>query len=146
MARTASADAPCHCRVREAAPLSYGQCCQPWHQGLAEGRHAPTPEALMRSRYSAYALAQTNDAFGRSLLSYLLATWHTGTKPGEMELQPLQWTGLELLHAQTDGDAGVVEFIAHHKLNGKGVRMHETSRFLRVNGAWKYLDGDVSED
>ena len=146
MARTASADAPCPCRVREAAPLSYGQCCQPWHLGLAEGRHAPTPEALMRSRYSAYALAQTNDAFGRSLLSYLLATWHTGTKPGEMELQPLQWTGLELLHAQTEGDAGVVEFIAHHKLNGKGVRMHETSRFLRVNGAWKYLDGDVSED
>jgi SEC-C motif domain protein len=143
--RLHDSDRPCPCRQRQAQPVPYAQCCQPWHEGLALGRHAPEPEALMRSRYSAYALAQRNDAQGQAMLGYLLGTWHTGTSPGELELAPLQWVGLEVLHTQTEGDAGVVEFVAHHKLNGRAVRMHETSRFLRVQGAWKYLDGDVSE-
>ena len=139
-----SSDSDCPCRAREIAPLNYGRCCQPWHLGLASAVHAPTAQALMRSRYSAYALAKTNDEFGRSMLRYLLGTWHMSTCPGEgeLELGPTQWTGLEVLHDEESGDAAVVEFKAHFKVNGKAELMHETSRFVRLNGAWKYIDGN----
>jgi SEC-C motif domain protein len=98
----------------------------------------------MRSRYSAYALAKRNDQEGHAMLRYLLATWHISTSPGEIELGPTQWMGLEVLYAQEVMDAAVVEFIAHCKVNGKAEKMHEISRFVRVDGAWKYIDGDVT--
>jgi SEC-C motif-containing protein len=114
---------------------TYADCCGVWHGGLALGDHAPTPEALMRSRYSAYVLG---------LIDYLLATWHPSTAPGELELPPIKWLGLEVRHAEMAGDAGVVEFVARCKDNGRAERMHETSRFVRQQGRWLYIDGDVA--
>ena len=127
------ARAACPCDSGE----TYGNCCGPWHAGLAEGVYAPTPEALMRSRYSAYVLG---------LIDYLLATWHPSTSPGELELPPLKWLGLEVRHAQATGDAGVVEFVARYRENGRGGRMHETSRFVREDGRWYYIDGVMAQD
>jgi SEC-C motif-containing protein len=126
------AHAPCPC----GAGQPYVDCCGAWHAGLAEGVHAPTPEALMRSRYSAYVLG---------LIDYLLATWHPSTAPGELELPPLKWLGLELRHAQATGDAGVVEFVARCRDGGQAQRLHETSRFVREEGRWYYIDGQMAE-
>ena len=126
------AHAPCPCESGQ----SYAACCGPWHTGLAEGLHAPTPEALMRSRYSAYVLG---------LIDYLLATWHPSTAPGELELPPVKWLGLEVRHAQADGDAGVVEFVARCREGGRAQRLHETSRFVRQGGRWYYIDGQMTE-
>jgi SEC-C motif-containing protein len=42
-----------------------------------------------------------------------------------------------------DADHGTVEFVARSKLGGRAHRLHETSRFLRENGAWFYVDGDL---
>jgi SEC-C motif domain protein len=134
-------DMPCPCRAREAAPVRYADCCGRWHEGLARGEHAPTPEALMRSRYSAYALLQGRGPASPATRAYLMQTWHASSAPGELELGPLQWTGLEILHEETRGDAGVVEFVAHHKVNGRAATMHEVSRFVREGGAWRYVDG-----
>lgn len=114
----------------------YGACCGPWHTGYAAGQQAPTPEALMRSRYSAYVLG---------LIDYLLATWHPSTSPGELELSPVKWLGLEVRHAQATGDAGVVEFVARYRENGRGVRLHEVSRFVREDGRWLYIDEQMQE-
>jgi len=100
----------------------------------------------MRSRYSAYALLQGRGVAPRSLHEYLLQTWHPSTAPGELELGPLQWTGLDVLHQQASDDAAVVEFVAHHKLNGRAGRLHEVSRFVREAGPWLYVDGVVSPD
>ena len=111
-------------------------CCGVWHSGLALGTYAPTPEALMRSRYSAYVLG---------LIDYLMATWHPSTAPGDLELQPVKWLGLEVRHAATTGDAGVVEFVARCRVNGRAERMHETSRFVREAGHWYYIDGQFTE-
>jgi SEC-C motif-containing protein len=116
-------------------------CCGRWHEGRALGEHAPTPESLMRSRYSAYALAQGRGPAPPSLLEYLLQTWHPSTAPGDLELAPMQWTGLEVLHRESRDDAGVVEFVAHHKVNGRAGQLHEVSRFVREAGAWLYVDG-----
>ena len=86
----------------------------------------------MRSRYSAYVLG---------LIDYLVATWHPSTAPGDLELQPVKWLGLEVRHAAGGGDAGVVEFVARCKVNGRAERMHELSRFVREQGRWYYIDG-----
>lgn len=123
---------PCPCS--SGAP--YSVCCGPWHAGLPEGVFAPTPEALMRSRYTAYALG---------LIDYLLATWHPSTAPGELELAPVKWLGLDVLQAQASGDAGVVEFVARCRDAGRAQRMHEISRFVRHGQRWYYIDGQIIE-
>ncbi|MES2948050.1 MAG: YchJ family protein [Pseudomonadota bacterium] len=116
--------------------LELAACCGLWHSGLPAGVHAPTPEALMRSRYSAYVLG---------LIDYLMATWHPSTAPGDLELQPIKWLGLEVIHAESGADVGVVEFVARCKVNGRAERMHELSRFVRENGRWYYIDGQAPQ-
>ena len=122
----------CPCRGPDAA-TPYAQCCGPAHAGTP----APTPEALMRSRYSAYVLG---------LIDHLLATWHPSTAPGDLELGPTKWLGLEVLNSQEQGDAGVVEFVATFKVSGRLQRLHEISRFVREDGRWLYIDGQQLED
>jgi len=117
--------------------LELAACCGQWHNGLAAGVYAPTPEALMRSRYSAYVLG---------LIDYLVATWHGSTAPGDLELQPVKWLSLEVRHAESSGDVGVVEFVARYKVNGRAERMHELSRFVREQGRWYYIDGQVPQE
>jgi len=129
-----SAHAACPC---DSGQL-YVDCCGPWHAGLraTPGVFAPTPEALMRSRYSAYGLG---------LIDYLLATWHPSTSPGELELPPVKWLGLEVRQAAMTGDVGVVEFVARCRDSSGAQRMHETSRFVREDGRWLYIDGVVDQ-
>jgi SEC-C motif-containing protein len=86
----------------------------------------------MRSRYSAYALG---------LHPYLLDTWHPSTAPGELDTYPIKWLGLEVLHAHHSADAGVVEFVAKCKVNGRAQTMHELSRFIKEQGRWYYIYG-----
>jgi SEC-C motif-containing protein len=126
--RLFSAQMPCPC----GSDKPYADCCGPYH----DGEPAPTPEALMRSRYSAYVLGH---------LEYLLATWHPSTAPGELELSPIKWLSLEVRHAESSADAGVVEFVALYRVNGKAERMHETSRFVREGGRWFYIDGQFPD-
>lgn len=124
---------PCPC----GSDLPYANCCQRWHDGLAGDVHPPTPEALMRSRYSAYVVGR---------IDYLLATWHPSTAPGELELSPVKWLGLEVRHAEQAGDAGVVEFVALCRVNGRARRMHEISHFTRQDGRWLYIDGTMVDE
>jgi SEC-C motif-containing protein len=91
----------------------------------------------MRSRYSAYV---------HGLTDYLIATWHPGTRPSALEASPpgLRWLGLEVRrHAIQDGDHSTVEFVARSKLGGRAQRLHEISRFVREQGHWYYVDGDL---
>lgn len=91
----------------------------------------------MRSRYSAYVAG---------LIDYLLATWHPSTSPGDLELPPVKWLGLDVRYAETDGDAGIVEFVARCRVSGRAQRLHETSRFVRQEGRWYYIDGQMVND
>jgi SEC-C motif domain protein len=91
----------------------------------------------MRSRYSACVLG---------LHEYLLATWHSSTRPAALEADPpgLKWLGLEVRRHRPQGeDHASVEFIARSKLGGRAQRLHETSRFVREDGRWFYVDGDL---
>jgi SEC-C motif-containing protein len=121
---------PCPCGSR----LAYERCCQRWHDGEA----APDAEALMRSRYVAYVLG---------LEVYLLATWHPGTRPAELSPGALQrrWLGLKVLrHDPLEPGGAVVEFIARYKSGGRAHELRETSRFVREDGRWLYVDGDIA--
>jgi SEC-C motif-containing protein len=90
----------------------------------------------MRSRYSAFVLGDT---------AYLLRTWHPSTRPASLELEVgSQWLGLEIRrHAVTGEHSAEVEFVARFRVGGRAVRQHERSRFVREDGAWFYVDGDV---
>ncbi len=121
---------PCPCGRGPA----YGQCCGRYHAGEA----APDAEALMRSRYSAYAAGNAD---------YLLASWHPDTRPQELSLadapgQRTQWLGLDVKrHRVIDADTAEVAFVARYRIGGgRAVRMAEHSRFVREDGRWYYLD------
>lgn len=122
----------------------YGACCGPLHAGR---REAPTAEALMRSRFSAFA---ADDA------AYLLRTWHPSTRPAELELDAsILWQRLEILDAQGGpfDDAARVRFAAHYRSRPgtppedrvRGVQ-REDSGFLREGGRWFYVDGVAGRD
>lgn len=94
----------------------------------------------MRSRYSAYVTRNR---------AYLEATWHADTRPANLDLEsaPLpRWTGLNIVDTSRGGagdSEGTVEFVARYKLNGRAHRIHEISRFVRVDGRWLYLAGEL---
>lgn len=92
----------------------------------------------MRSRYSAFALGNSE---------YLLHSWHSSTRPAELELDAdTQWLRLTV-EASTAGGPfdreGTVTFTAIGRERGQRFELHEHSRFVRENGAWVYLDGTV---
>lgn len=117
---------------------NYQDCCQPRHDGT---QPAPTPEALMRSRYSAYVL---------ELWRYLYNSWDPQTRPTRKSLsksESTDWQGLEIVSTTEGGamhDAGTVEFKAFWKdQTGEIHSLHERSRFRRDGGKWVYIDGDI---
>ena len=122
---------PCPCGSGQ----RYAACCGPLHAGE---RPAASAEALMRSRYSAYVL---------KLADYLLATWHPSTRPSELDLaaDDSKWLGLDVKrHDVQDDDRAMVEFVARYRIAGRGHRLHELSRFVREEGRWFYVDGELS--
>ena len=121
---------PCPC----GSGTAYGGCCGPLHDGTP----APTAEALMRSRYSAYAVGD---------LDHLFRTWHPRTRPAGLGPAPgLAWVGLEVLRTVAGGaedETGVVEFRARFRDSRGEQVMRETSRFQRRGGRWVYVDDDL---
>jgi SEC-C motif-containing protein len=113
----------------------YSSCCGRY---LDQNETAATAENLMRSRYTAYTLKRED---------YLLATWHSSTRPASLDLigQPAQqWLGLTVKrHEQTAVDQAIVEFAARYKINGRAHRLHEISNFVREGGLWFYVDGEI---
>jgi SEC-C motif domain protein len=113
----------------------YVRCCAPAHRHEAISQ---TAEALMRSRYSAYVLADS---------AYLLATWHASTRPPALDFDDAastRWLGLEVKrHVVNDAAHATVEFVARYKVGGAAaVRLHEISRFVCEDGRWYYVDGE----
>jgi SEC-C motif-containing protein len=116
---------------------AYVRCCGRY---LDTGEWPVTAEDLMRSRYTAYALARAD---------YLQRTWHVSTRPVDLALgenASMKWLGLTILDTRDGGaldDTGVVEFVARYKSGGKAERLHEISRFVKQDGQWFYVDGDT---
>jgi SEC-C motif-containing protein len=123
---------PCGRTTGKGQALSLDTCCGPYHAN----QNAPDAESLMRSRYSAFVLGD---------VPYLMATWQSSQRPAELTLEAgAKWLGLDIKqHRVTGADTAEVEFVARFRVGGKAVRQHERSRFVREDGRWFYVEGDV---
>jgi SEC-C motif-containing protein len=100
---------------------------------------AGSAEALMRSRFSAFA---------RGRADYLLSSWHPETRPKALDLdEQIMWRRLQIVDTEAgrpDDDTGIVEFRAQYLQDGQRHILHERSRFRRVrDGSWRYVDGEI---
>lgn len=111
-------------------------CCLPYIEDAS--LDAPSAQALMRSRYTAYTLKRVD---------YLLRTWHPDTRPRQLTLDAdIRWLGLKIKRtdAGQPGDReGRVEFVARFKLGSRADRIHEDSRFVFADNGWLYVDGEI---
>lgn len=119
----------------DACPCGSGRdeagCCGRF---LSGGAQAPTAEALMRSRYTAFA---------RGDAAYLASTWHPDSRPRRVHVDPgRRWVGLDVVAVAGGGlldRTGTVEFVAHHDRDGVAGELHEVSAFAKLDGAWRYV-------
>lgn len=130
---------PCPCGSED----ELDRCCGRFLPSRGGTSLPETPEQLMRSRYTAFAVRDAD---------YLLASWHPDTRPGTVNLDPsITWTGLEIVSA--DGTSsyaseGTVEFRAqfwHKAIRRSGVQ-RERSTFHREDGRWYYVGGRIQSE
>jgi SEC-C motif-containing protein len=117
----------------------YKDCCGVY---LAKKQFPNTPEALMRSRYTAYVKEDMNyiqqTMRGPALLKFREQSKQAAT------YHPEEWLGLEVVTSYYDADPkiGYVEFIAKYKQNNRETHIHELSKFSYEEGQWYYIDGE----
>jgi len=118
----------------------YDACCGPIISG---NQDAPTAEALMRSRYSAYA---------RGAIDHLTNSLHPEQRhdydPASVEqwANNAEWLKLEIIHTDAGGEQdeqGSVEFIATYREKGITHTHHEQAEFSRLKGKWYFTDGKL---
>jgi SEC-C motif-containing protein len=110
-------------------------CCGQWLSGK---QNAPTAEALMRSRYTAYVLKNVD---------YLVETTLLASREPNLAESIRDWIGqvtwqkLHVLQVEAGGRSdtdGTVEFIAEFIGPNGTDRHHERSLFKKVRGTWYY--------
>jgi SEC-C motif-containing protein len=118
----------------------YDDCCGPFISGKAKPL---TAEALMRSRYTAYAT---------KAIDFIIATCLRDDDHGiDAEAtrhwsERSTWLGLKILRTENGGpsdDEGMVEFKATYVQGGLREEHHEKAAFVRRDGAWLFADGEV---
>ncbi len=118
--------------------VTHAKCCEPVISGA---RPAATAEELMRARYSAYVLANTEFLFESTHPDHRQGYDHKGTKEWA---ENAEWDGLEIIGREKgeEGDtSGEVEFIARYRLKGAHHEHHENALFKKKEGAWYFTEG-----
>lgn len=113
-------------------------CCGPYLEGKA---FPPTAEALMRSRYTAYATHN---------IDYIVST--CGTSEGiDVEgtrhwSESSKWMGLTIHGVEKGGEndtEGTVDFTADYIMDGLRDKHRESAHFAKKDGRWLYEEGEV---
>ena len=125
----------------DACPCGTGKlfmdCCGVF---IFDEKNPATPEQLMRSRYTAYTLADVG-YIERTMKSPALDDFDLDA--AREWAQQNKWLGLKVIRAEQVLANGIVEFIATWSVNNKKESMHEVSQFILENGKWFYVDGDM---
>ena len=132
----------CPCRVLDSKKLNFDDCCGPILKGSVK---APTAEAMMRSRYTAYVVKNV-DYIDQTQINQKHEVFNK--EEALKWAESSDWMGLEIKETKKgkpEDDMGVVEFIAHYKdkASGTELRHHETSSFQKENDGWKFKEGNV---
>lgn len=118
----------------------FDACCGPLLSGQSP---AATPEALMRSRYTAFA---------RGEMDYLRNSLVPEHREEFSAAETLRWNkdtvwlGLDILETATEDDRGMVLFRCSYRHKGVTQDLTERSRFERRDGRWLYLDGEHEQE
>jgi SEC-C motif-containing protein len=116
---------------------NYSTCCEP----LLEGRQsAPTAEALMRSRYTAYVKGAIPYIFNTSAPESRQDFDEAGVSEWS---QRSEWRGLEIKRVEAGAASdthGTVEFVARYALSGEEHAHHEVAEFRKTDGTWFFVD------
>ena len=117
---------------------TYEECCQPFHK---RDKTASTAEALMRSRFSAFAIPNADYLWETTLSSK--RKFHDKAELQEWgEINT--WTKLEILRTPA---LNQVEFKAYYTdQDGKPQVHHEFSYFQLIKGCWYYVSGEFMDD
>lgn len=115
---------------------SYLSCCEPF----ISGKSTPsTPEALMRSRYTAYTMAD---------IDYIKATMRGKATTGFQEIEAkrwakrVHWIKLNVIQSVIEtSSTGYVEFEAIFVDGSRLKSIHENSEFNFEKGCWYYVNG-----
>jgi SEC-C motif-containing protein len=114
---------------------------------LHRGQPAPGVEALMRSRYSAYVVGAVDYVIATTDPEGPLARADRDTWAEEIR-QFSARTRFEKLEVrevcELDDDHGEVLFFAKLARDGADVSFTERSSFVRRNGSWLYVSGEIA--
>ncbi len=116
--------------------VEYSLCCEPY---LLGSQLPQTPEALMRSRYTAYSMAN---------IDYIKKTMRDKASVGfqgevaRKWAKRVCWINLCVHKAFHESPSkGFVEFTATYVDGERLQLMHELSEFKREGGQWFYVNG-----
>lgn len=118
--------------------LNYEECCGAYISGI---KTAPTAEALMRSRYTAYVKGEIDYIYNTTNPDKRSDFDREGTVNWSKNSE---WLGLEIVETsagQAEDEKGQVEFIASFSYNGQEQKHHELAEFSKVSGQWFFDDG-----
>lgn len=132
---TITPDSPCPCNSDKA----YSACC-----GLYIGtkEHAPNPEAMMRSRYTAYVIGDI-DHLMKTIP--LLQRKAFDQRAALAWSKAAEWLGLDVKGSKEfeQGKKARVEFIAKYKIEGEEQIHHEIALFEKTQNRWFFIDSKI---
>ncbi len=115
----------------------YSECCEPI---ITKKETADSPEALMRSRYTAYV---------KQNITWLKDSLEPSQQK-DFDLKSVEawsknstWMGFELKNSKIDEEKNLawVEFTARFKQGNITRDHHELGEFHRIDGVWYFYDG-----
>ena len=118
----------------------FNLCCKPI---LEHNKAAPSPESLMRSRYCAYTMHNSN---------YLVETTHPDFRAPQLKkhleesFKQTHWFSLKVINSEHQHKGGTVEFVAFYRdadTIEQPEQLHERSNFIKEGKAWYYTDGEM---
>ena len=119
---------------------NFDECCGP----VIAGSKPDTAEALLRSRYTAFAMGNTD---------YLVDTLTSDIRDSFDQVEAYntaadaKWQSLEIrriIEGGIDDETGSIEFVAKFRLRDEQRLHHELSKFRREDGQWRCAGGETN--
>lgn len=119
---------------------NFNECCEPY---LSDAEIPTTPEALMRSRYTAFARANV-EYVANTMKSP--AADHFDLEDARVAAQQLHWDEFEIVNSSVNEDKATVEYIAYFIANSMKHKLHKLCELQLTDGKWYYINAQDMYD